>query len=132
MERLLRLGMNVEAGLASVADAERLVALGLGPRALRILIEVAEQDEAEALSAAADIRAVLSRANLRRPLLLHGFDAMVWRFVTLAAKERLSARVGLEDGCLLPDATMAVDNAALISSAVAVFGEAHPATARSR
>lgn len=120
MERLLRIGINVEAGLASVTDAERLVLLGLGPRALRILIEIAEQDEAEALAVAAGIRAVLSRAGLRRPLLLHGFDATMWRFVAVAAEERLSTRVGLEDGCLLPDGTMAADNAALVSAATAV------------
>jgi len=121
MERLLRLGINVEAGLASVADAERLVALGLAPHALRILIEIADQDEAEALAVAAGIRAVLARAGLRRPVLLHGFDATVWQFVALAAKERLSTRVGLEDGCLLPDGTMAADNAALIDAAIRVL-----------
>jgi uncharacterized protein (DUF849 family) len=124
-ERLLRIGINVEAGLASIADAERLVALGLGARALRILIEVDEQEEAEALTVAAGIRAVLARAGLRRPVLLHGFDATVWQFVALAAKERLSTRVGLEDGCLLPDGTMAADNATLITAAAAQFAKDH-------
>ncbi len=121
MERLLRLGINVEAGLASVADAERLVALGLGPHALRILIEIAEQDEAEALSVAAGIRAVLTRARIHRPILLHGFDATVWRFVELCSTERFSIRVGLEDGCLLPDGAVTPGNGALIAAAVGIF-----------
>jgi len=117
-ERLLRMGIGVEAGLATVADAERLVSLGLGRRALRMLVEIAEQDEIEALSVAAGIRAVLARADLRRPLLLHGFDVTVWRFVEFCAKERLSTRIGLEDGCLLPDGTIAPGNAALVGAAV--------------
>jgi len=121
MERLLRLGINVEAGLASVADAERLVSLGLGGRALRILVEIGEQDEAEALSVAAGIRSVLGRADVRRPMLLHGFDATVWAFVDACAKERLSTRVGLEDGCLVSDGTTAPDNAALVTAANALL-----------
>ena len=83
-----------------------------------MLVEIAEQDEIEALSVAAGIRAVLARADLRRPLLLHGFDVTVWRFVELCAKERLSTRIGLEDGCLLPDGTIAPGNAALVGAAV--------------
>jgi len=120
-ERLLRIGIGVEAGVATVADAERLVSLGLGVRALRILIEIAEQDEAEALSAAAAIRAVLARAGVRRPMLLHGFDATVWRFVELCVTERLSTRVGLEDGCLLPNGVTARDNSALVAAGNALF-----------
>ncbi len=120
MERLLRLGISVEAGLATVADAERLVSLGLGARALRILIEIVEQDEAEALSVAAGVRAVLARARIHRPILLHGFDATVWRFVEVCAAQRLSTRVGLEDGSLLPDGTTASNNPALVAAAAAI------------
>jgi uncharacterized protein (DUF849 family) len=117
-ERLRWLGIGVEAGLASVADAERLVALGLGPCALRVLVEVQEQDEAEALAVANGIGAVLARAGLRRPMLLHGQDATVWRFVARAAEGRLSTRVGLEDGRVLPDGAVASGNAALVAAAV--------------
>lgn len=127
MERLWRRGVGVEAGLASVADAERLVALGLGARALRILVEVEEQDEAKALAVADGIEAVLARAGLRRPLLLHGLDATVWRLVARAAERRLSTRVGLEDGRSLRDGSAAPGNAALVAAAAALFaGSRHP------
>lgn len=127
MQQLWRRGVGVEAGLASVADAERLVALGLGPRALRVLIEVEEQDGAKALAVAGGIEAVLARAGLRRPLLLHGLDATMWRFVARAAKRRLSTRVGLEDGCSLPGGATAPGNAALVAAAAALFaGSRHP------
>jgi uncharacterized protein (DUF849 family) len=70
---------------ASCADAKRLVKSDIGKRALRILIEISEQDVDEALAFANGIVAVLNRAEVRRPLLLHGFDATVWLFVALAA-----------------------------------------------
>jgi hypothetical protein len=70
--------VGVEAGLASVADAERLVRLGLGLLCLRVLIEIAEQTLDEAMSVADGILSVLARAELKKPILLHGFDDTVW------------------------------------------------------
>lgn len=114
-------GVGVEAGLASVADAQRLVGLPDHPRVFRILIEIGEQDFAAARQVADDIAGVLGRANVRRPVLLHGFDATVWPFVELARSRRWSTRVGLEDCKHLPDGTTASDNVALIAAAVAIF-----------
>ena len=121
MERLRRRGIGIEAGLASVADAERLVALDRGRRSLRILIEVGEQDTGEAMAVAGGIGTVLDRAGTRRPVLLHGFDATVWHFVALAAQHRWSTRVGLEDGSQLATGTIAASNAALAAAAAEVF-----------
>ncbi len=121
MERLRQHGAGIEAGLASVADAERLAALDRGGHTLRILIEISEQDSGEAHAVAADIVAVLDRAGLRRPRLLHGSDATIWDFVALAAGRRWSTRIGLEDGSLLPDGTAASGNAAMVAAAVAMF-----------
>ena len=121
MEKLRQRGIGIEAGLASVADAERLVKLDFGKRVLRILIEISEQNIGEALTVADGIYAVLDRAELRRPVLLHGLDATVWPFVTLAAGRRWSTRVGLEDGSLLPGGAIASGNAALVAAAVDVY-----------
>ena len=118
---LHRRGIGVEAGLASVADAERLIKLPDHGRVFRILIEIEEQNLDVARQIADDIAAVLNRANVRRPILLHGFDATVWPFAELARQRRWSTRVGLEDGKHLPDGTMASDNAALVAAAVAIF-----------
>jgi uncharacterized protein (DUF849 family) len=117
IEALRRRGVAVEAGLATAADAERLVELGLAPLALRILVEIEEQGEAEAMEAADAILAVLSRAGVAKPILLHGVDRMMWPFVERAARERYSTRVGLEDGATLPDGTTAPSNAALVAAA---------------
>lgn len=111
---------------ASVVDADRVVALNLAGHALRILLEVSEQDRDKAVAVAGDIEAVLDRAGVRRPMLLHGFDFTVWDFVSLAAKRRWSTRVGLEDGRALPDGRIASDNAALVAAAMNRFGTTPP------
>ncbi|MER8799109.1 3-keto-5-aminohexanoate cleavage protein [Mesorhizobium sp. M0768] len=121
MERLRQRGIGIEAGLASVADAERLVSLDHCKRVLRILIEISEQESDAALEISDDIAAVLDGAGMRRAILLHGADATVWPFVHRAAERRWSTRVGLEDGKELPDGTVASSNAALTAAAVAIF-----------
>lgn len=121
MELLRRRGVGIEAGLASSADAERFVKLPGHSQVLRILIEIEEQTLNAARQVADDIAAVLDRAGLRRPILLHGFDATVWPFVELARQRRWSTRVGLEDGKYLEDGTIAADNAALVANAVKIF-----------
>ena len=121
IERLHRRGIGAEAGLASAADAERLVRLGLGALTLRVLVEIEEQALDEAMAAADAILAVLARAGLRKPVLLHGFDATVWPFVERAARQGFSTRVGLEDGFALPDKTATPSNAALVAAAAATI-----------
>ena len=71
-----------------------------------------------------EIAALLDRASMRRPILLHGFDATVWPFVELARRRRWSTRVGLEDGKHLPNGAIASDNAALVAAAVEIFSTA--------
>ncbi|MFL5335789.1 MAG: 3-keto-5-aminohexanoate cleavage protein [Geminicoccaceae bacterium] len=118
IERLRRMGVGVEAGLAAVADAERLVRLGLAPLSLRMLIEINEQDLAEAIAVTDVILTVLAEAGVRRPVLLHGFDSTVWAFVEHAFARGYSTRVGLEDGSALPDGRVAGSNADLVKAAV--------------
>ena len=123
MQSLRDRGVGIEAGLASVADAERFLALAGRNRCFRILIEIGQQDFAEAQRVADAIAARLAQADVQRPILLHGFDATVWPFVTLARQRLWSTRVGLEDGKHLPDGSIADANAALVAAAVAVFRE---------
>jgi uncharacterized protein (DUF849 family) len=119
LELLRHQGVGIEAGIWTVADAERLVRLGLGGQVLRVLIEV---DGAEGAAAEADaIRAVLDRAALRRPLLLHGSGENTWALVAAAARHRMSTRIGLEDTDRLPDGNVAADNAALVAAAVRIM-----------
>ncbi len=119
IERLHRRGIGIEAGVASVADARRLAQLGLAPLALRVLIEIGEQQPSDALAVLGGILDVLDQQHLSKPVLLHGFDATVWLLVDEAYRRGFSTRVGLEDGRLLPDGTATPSNAALVAAAVA-------------
>jgi uncharacterized protein (DUF849 family) len=110
-------GIGVEAGLWSVADAERFVALVDAPRWLRTLLEINEQDVAEAIAATEGIRAVLARAGLGLPSMLHGYEATKWRLYREALRRGLDTRIGLEDGKHLPSGAVAESNEALIRAA---------------
>ena len=124
IEQLHRRGVGVEAGLASAADAERLVRLGLAPLALRILIEIEEQALDAGDGGRRCDRDGAEARGIRKPVLLHGFDATVWPFVERAGRQGFSTRVGLEDGSALPDGTSAPSNAALVAAAAAIMRHA--------
>ncbi|MFB9981165.1 3-keto-5-aminohexanoate cleavage protein [Mesorhizobium kowhaii] len=124
MELLRNRGVGIEAGLATLADAERFVGLADHSRVLRILIDIDIRDLPAALDEAHGIAAVLERAGVRRPILLHGVDATVWPFVELAHRKRWSTRVGLEDGKTLADGRTARDNAEIVAAAAAIFRSA--------
>ena len=116
-----RMGAGVEAGLATVADAERFVTIPNCHRVFRILIEIEEQKLEKADEISDGIARVLERAKVRRPILLHGFDGSVWHFVQRAHQKRWSTRVGLEDGCHLANGETANGNADLVSDALKIF-----------
>lgn len=120
--RLLReRGVGVEAGLASAADAERLASVTGDESIFRVLIEVEQQDVAQAERAMTAIVEILTHAGIMRSVLLHGFDSTVWHFVSLARRRLWSARVGLEDGKHLPNGDLAPDNSAMVAAAVKLF-----------
>ncbi|MEO1986475.1 MAG: 3-keto-5-aminohexanoate cleavage protein [Martelella sp.] len=116
-----RMGVGVEAGLATVDDARRFISLPESSRVFRVLIEIDEQQQDEADRLADEIANVLEEAGIARPILLHGFDATVWHFVRRARQNRWSTRIGLEDGRLLQGGEMAEGNADLVAEAVKIF-----------
>jgi uncharacterized protein (DUF849 family) len=118
MTLLLERGIGIEAGIASIADAKRLLHFPDHSRVLRILIEIEEQNLPDAMAIADRIAALLTRSGVQRPFLLHGFDATVWPLIALAHERRWSTRVGLEDGKHLPDGSIASDNATLVAAAL--------------
>jgi uncharacterized protein (DUF849 family) len=115
---MLQRGIGIEAGLATVADAERYVALPEAGSCLRILIEIEEQESAAAFPVAHGIIAVLDKSGSQLPRQLHGFDASKWVIHAEALRLGLDQRIGFEDGGFLPDGRMAASNAELIAAAV--------------
>jgi len=129
IERLHRLGIGIEAGLAHPDDAERLLRLGLDRLALRILVEVGEQDVDQAHVVADEILAALRSAPFAKPILLHGSDASAWPLLRRAVESGFSTRIGLEDVKILPDGSIARSNAELVTAAVQVLQETGSAAA---
>jgi uncharacterized protein (DUF849 family) len=111
-------GIGLEAGIWTAADARRCRALGLASVALRLLLEINHQAGPAALAELNAIDGELREFPVRKPVLLHGVDATLWTLVDLAFDRRYSTRIGLEDGRLLPDGSMAESNAALVAAAV--------------
>jgi uncharacterized protein (DUF849 family) len=119
----LEKGINVEAGVWSARDAEKLVAHPNAGNCLRVLIEINEQDLAEGLAAFHQVTSILDRASLRLPRLLHGLDGTMWTFYREALRHKLDARIGFEDGKYLPSGKEARNNADLIRAARALAGQ---------
>jgi uncharacterized protein (DUF849 family) len=116
-----RMGVGVEAGLATVADARRFVAIPNCHRVFRVLIETDQQQLEKADNIADEIAEVLGKANIKRQTLLHGVDGTVWHFAERARQKRCSTRVGLEDGRHLANGDMASGNADLVANAMRIF-----------
>jgi uncharacterized protein (DUF849 family) len=121
IDLVLSKGIGVEAGIWSPADAEKFIVHPSANRCLRVLIEINEQDLAAGIDAYRAVMAILDRAGIRLPRLLHGLDATMWNFYREALAQNLDARIGLEDGKHLPSGLVAEDNAALIHAARALI-----------
>lgn len=118
MRALMEGGIGVEAGLASVADADRLLGLGLLPRCRRVLVEIDDVDTATGEAVAAGILALIGTGGPEHQL--HGFGRSAWPMARRAASLGLMLRLGLEDVAELPDGSPAPDNAAIIAAGLAL------------
>ena len=123
IRQVLERGIDVEAGLWSVADAQRFIQLGEWSACKRILIEINEQGIEAGRRAVRDILALLEENAVDLPILLHGYDATVWPIYEDSLKHGFDARIGLEDGCLLPSGDVCDCNHALIQQAVRIANE---------
>lgn len=115
---LLELGVGVEPGLANPDDVALLIATGIAPRCVRLLLEPEEQIVADALANARAMVALLDAAQVATPRLLHGSDATAWPLLDSAFAWGYATRIGLEDSLYLPDGTLARDNEQLVAAAL--------------
>lgn len=121
-----RRGIAVEAGLSSVADAHRLRQFRAPTTCCRILVEIAEQNLEQALRTAHAILQALQAFQPHVPRLLHGTDATMWPLFQVALEQRLSVRIGLEDGLQLPSGAVATGNQQLLQQAAALLAGHSP------
>jgi uncharacterized protein (DUF849 family) len=123
MEALWAHGIGVEAGLASVEDAQLLGALLVAGRCVRVLVEIDGLDHpASACRLALEIDAALDAAGVTAERLHHGFGPATWAVIRQGLQLGYDVRVGLEDVLTLPDGAPARGNADLVAAAVGLAG----------
>jgi uncharacterized protein (DUF849 family) len=109
-----RVGIPVEAGLSTPADADELARSPFVHQILRALVEVDGGVE--------DARAIAELIPAEIPQLWHGYGERTWEVISAAATAGLDVRVGLEDTLVLPDGRVAADNAELVDAAAGLIG----------
>lgn len=117
---LTDLGVGVEAGVASIADARLLIGSGLAERCVRVLVEPDDPAPEQAVRRAAAIDALVAHHAPELPRLHHGYGAATWAVLEAALAAGHDVRVGLEDTLVLPDGSPARDNADLVATAAAL------------
>lgn len=110
------LGVGVEAGVFTVADAEALAASSFRDELVRVLIEVDDADGAAAVDRAWAIEAALDRAGIGAPRLHHGYEAATWAVIDAALARGRDVRIGLEDTLVMRDGARAPGNAELVAA----------------
>ncbi|SRR6266849_2335048 len=126
---LLAKGIEIEAGLGSVADARAFVDSGFVERCLRVLVEV-EPGVPDPIRTAAIIGRVLEGSGIHLPRLQHGHDTAAWPLLEDALVHGYDVRIGLEDTLLMPDGSRAPRNADLVAAAARLASAVvmHPPT----
>jgi uncharacterized protein (DUF849 family) len=114
------LGIAVEAGLWSVADADHLADSDFGGGVLRILIEPHDATPEVAVAVAADVEAALNRHGFTAPRLHHGYGPATWPVLRAAIRLGRDIRIGLEDTTTLADGRLASGNGELVEATVSL------------
>jgi uncharacterized protein (DUF849 family) len=117
MRALIAAGVGIEAGVWTVADAERLARSGLGAEVTRILVEPVEVKATDAVGVVEAIHDALDAHRLSAPRLQHGDGEATWILIADAIRRGHDTRVGLEDTLHEPDGKTSAGNAPLVRAA---------------
>jgi uncharacterized protein (DUF849 family) len=117
-------GVEVEAGVWTTEDADRLAASQFGTKVIRILVEPQEDSPEAAVATAAAVEQTLNRHGLDAPRVHHAEGMATWSVIRAAVKLGRDIRVGLEDTTVLPDGSTAHGNGELVAAAVQLAAEA--------
>lgn len=120
---LTGLGIEIEAGVWTAADARLLGAAGFRARILRVLMEPADRDPAGAVATAAGAASELVRLGVTARQVHHGYALATWDVMRAAVAMGHDIRVGLEDTMILPNGHVAVGNGELVAAAVRLVRE---------
>lgn len=122
-ELVLERGMVLESAVWSMADVPALLASPTLDQNVRVLIEPETSDAQAAVAECREIAAVLRKEGVTAPILYHGYDETVWPVVQAAIEDGCQARIGFEDGVMLPDGSLASDNVDLVRAVRQLSGD---------
>jgi uncharacterized protein (DUF849 family) len=125
-DELMRRGVGIEAGLLGAEDAETFVGYGLAERCVRVLVEPLDAVPEEAVEHAARIERILSAAGITLEQVHHGDGIASWAVNARGYERGHGVRTGLEDTTVLPDGSLAPDNAACVRAALQLMRNARP------
>jgi len=120
---LLDRGVGIEAGLLEVKDAHAFVESGLAPHCTRVLVEPLGDDPDQAVAEAAAIEDIITSSGITLEQVHHGDGVASWAVNGRGLARGHGIRTGLEDTTVLPDGSMAADNAELVHRAVQMIDE---------
>ena len=120
---LTSLGIGIEAGVWTPADAQLLGASGFRDRIIWALLEPMDSDPAAAAATAAATAAELTRQGIAVPQVRHGFGPATWPVLRAAVADGQDVRIGLEDTTVLPDGSTAAGNGDLVAAAARLAPE---------
>jgi uncharacterized protein (DUF849 family) len=114
---LTSLGIGIEAGVWTSADARVLAASGFRDRLRWVLMEPEETEPAAAVATAAAAAAELAAQGITARQVRHGYDLATWDVLRASLADGQDIRIGLEDTTVLPDGSTATSNADLVAAA---------------
>lgn len=117
---LIARGVGIEAGLLELSDAEMFVHAGIADLCVRVMIEPLDVQAADAVAHAAAMEEVVVAAGITLEQVHHGEGLACWAVNERGLARGHGIRTGLEDTTVLPDGSLARDNAALVRAAVAL------------
>lgn len=120
---LTRLGIGIEAGVWTPADAQLLGVSGFRDRIRWALLEPMDNDPAAAVATAAATAAELTRQDITVPQVRHGLGLATWPVLRAAVADGQDVRIGLEDTTVLPDGSTAAGNEDLVTAAARLARE---------
>jgi beta-keto acid cleavage enzyme len=129
MSTMFDVGIGIDAGLWAPVEVDRLIQSGVLPLVQRVSIELGPGEpyflSGDPTRLAQQMNDELDRAGSTCPRLTHGMEHWTWPLVEYAFRCGHDTRVGFEDSVLLPDGTIARDNAHVVEAAVALRGRLH-------
>jgi uncharacterized protein (DUF849 family) len=111
-------GIGVELGVWTSADAVTLRSNGVPPGTVRVLAESTVSDPDTAV--AEGVRILRALGSLPVPVLLHGEEDGAWPVLEYALRMGIDTRIGFEDVLVRPDGWLATGNDDLARAALSI------------